>query len=446
MIQVNPTPNAEAQPELNSQYDVIVIGGGPAGSTVAALTAEQGHDVLVLERAPFPRFHIGESLIPETYWTLERLGLLDRLKQSAFPKKFSVQFVSDGTKVSAPFYFDDHNPHESSQTWQIVRSDFDQMMLDNAKDKGATCHTSARVLDVIFDDAPLCPETGEPKGRATSVKVQLVNSAGEKETREITAKIIVDATGQSAFLATRLGLKKPDERLQKGTVWSYFKEAVRDEGRDEGATIIMQTEGKQSWFWYIPLPDDVVSVGCTGSMQYMFGNDRGTPEEIFQRELSRCPAMQDRLAPSERVADYLTTRDFSYRSQKAAGPGWMLIGDAFGFIDPVYSSGVFLALKSGELAADAIHDALQANNFSTEELSVWQPKYIEGLEMFRKLVYAFYTPGFSFGMFLKEHPQYRSNLVDLLVGDVFREGVGEIFDAMGEILPPSDRQPVITTT
>ena len=233
-------------------------------------------------------------------------------------------------------------------------------------------------------------------------------------------------------------MKQKDDRLQKGTVWSYFKGAVRDAGKDEGATIIMQTEGKKSWFWYIPLSDDIVSVGCTGSMNYMFGSGRGTPEEIFQEELSRCPAMQARLAPSERHTDYFTTKDFSYRSSKAAGPGWVMIGDAFGFIDPVYSSGVFLALKSGELAADAIHAAIQNGDVSQAALEGWVPEYTSGLEMFRKLVYAFYTPGFSFGKFLKEHPQYRDNLVDILIGNVFRPGVGDMFEHMQDVVPPSD--------
>ena len=195
----------------------------------------------------------------------------------------------------------------------------------------------------------------------------------------------------------------------------------------------MQTAGKKSWFWYIPLPDDVVSIGCTGDLPYLFGKDSGTPAESFNRELNRCPVMKERLDSAKLYGDFLTTRDFSYYAGSGSGSGWLLVGDAFGFIDPVYSSGVFLALKSGEFAADTIHEALERGDTSGARLGQWQPLYKRGVENFRKLVFAFYTPGFSFGSFLKKHPQYHANLVDILVGDVFKPGVGEIFDAMGDL-------------
>ncbi|MCA9041681.1 MAG: tryptophan 7-halogenase, partial [Planctomycetaceae bacterium] len=226
--------------------------------------------------------------------------------------------------------------------------------------------------------------------------------------------------------------------LRMGTVWTYFKGAHRDPGKDEGATIILQTEGKKSWFWYIPLPNDIVSVGCTGTMDYMFGQNRGTPEEIFKQELDRCIGLHRRVNEAEWPTEFHTTKDFSYKSSQGSGPGWLLIGDAFGFIDPVYSSGVFLALHSGMVAADAVHEALQANDLSADRLGTWQPEYRKGVENFRKLVLAFYTPGFRFGEFLKMHPQYQTNLVDILIGNVFKPNVGEIFEAMGEVVPVGD--------
>ncbi|QDU79206.1 hypothetical protein Pla110_09110 [Polystyrenella longa] len=404
-------------------YDAIVIGAGPAGSSFAALFAEQGHSVLLLERAPFPRFHVGESLIPETYWALERLGLIEKMKASEFPRKYSVQFISGDGRESSPFYFDEYNDHESAITWQVVRSEFDQLLVDNAREKGADVRIGGQVLDVLFDG-----------DRATGVKVRF-GKGDEATTQEIASKVIVDASGQTAFLASRLKLKEPDPQLQKGTVWSYFKGARRGEGRDEGATLILSTEGKKSWFWYIPLTDDIVSVGCTGEMDYMFGNKRGTPEEIFKDELSRCVGLQSRLDCAEWPTEFRTTKDFSYKSTQGAGPGWMLIGDAYSFIDPVYSSGVFLAMHSGMVAADAVHEALQANDLSPERLGAWQADYRKGVENFRKLVLAFYTPEFRFGEFLKVHPQYHSNLVDILIGDVFKPNVGEMFEAMDKYLP-----------
>jgi flavin-dependent dehydrogenase len=414
---------AVKQPVLDDQYDVIVIGGGPAGTTVGALTAQYGHRVLILERSTFPRFHVGESLIPETYWTLKRLGLIEKLQASAFPRKYSVQFFSEGVKPSAPFYFDEYKDCESSQTWQVWRDDFDQMMLDRARELGATAHTDAQVLDVLFDG-----------DQAVGVRVKLAGENGASVPREIACKVVVDATGQSAFLANRLKLKDADPCLKKGTVWSYFKDAKRDPGRDEGATLIMQTSQKRSWFWFIPLPDNVTSVGCTASMDVMFPGG-ATAEECFNRELEYCPAMVERLAGATRVRDYFTTKDYSYYSRQAAGPGWTLVGDAFGFIDPVYSSGVFLALKSGEFAADSIHAAIESDNFSTEQLSNWHAEHRAAVLLFRKLVYAFYSTDFSFGQFLKMHPEFRSNVTDILIGDVYRPEVGAMFEVTGEIMP-----------
>ena len=410
-------------PEFQDSYDVIVIGGGPAGAATGALTARAGHSTLILERSTVPRFHVGESLVPETYWSLKRLGLIEKLQQSSFPKKYSVQFFSEGMKPSAPFYFDEYKDCESSQTWQVWRDEFDRMLLDTASENGATVTPKAQVLEVLFEG-----------DRATGVRFQVTDESGNRTEHEAACKVVVDASGQSAFLASRLGLKSADPHLKMGTIWSYWENARRDEGRDEGATLIMQTADKKSWFWFIPLQDNMASVGCTGAMPYMFPKG-GSPEETFARELDRCPTMKERLENATRDRDFLTTKDYSYYATQGAGPGWMMVGDAFGFIDPVYSTGVFLALKSGEFAADAIDAAIKADDLSAERLGEWQATHHEGVMLFRKLVYAFYDPNFSFGRFLKANPQYRKNVTDMLIGDVFKPSVGDIFEAMGEVVP-----------
>ncbi|MBL4885121.1 MAG: tryptophan 7-halogenase [Planctomycetaceae bacterium] len=429
MITTDPSKNCPFQQTVvNDCYDVIILGAGPAGTTCAALLAEAGRSVLVLERALMPRFHVGESLLPRTYSTLQRLGLLEKMQESAFPKKYSVQFVTETGKITKPFYFDEYIPHESSQTWQVERAEFDLMLAHKSVENGATIRSSVHVMDALFE-----------QDRAVGVKIKLKDTtSGNEEVREIACQVLVDATGQSAFLANRLGLKQADPLLQKGTIWSYFKGAIRDEGRDEGATIIMQTEGKKSWFWYIPLSDDVVSVGCTGSMKYMFPGNGSTSDQIFQRELAKCPEMQRRLENAQQITEYKTTKDFTYRATQTAGPGWVLIGDAFGFIDPVYSSGVLLAFASGEFAADAIVEGFKNDDLSAKQLGHWNELYALGLSYFKRLVYGFYAPDFSFASFFRQYPECRNQMIDILMGDVFKPDLESLFKKMGPVVPPSD--------
>src|SRR5213079_2911431 len=186
--------------------DVVVIGGGPAGSTTSALIAQQGYRVQLFEREKFPRFHIGESLIPETYWVLGRLNMLPKMRASRFVKKYSVQFVNASGKLSAPFYFSDNKPHECSQTWQVVRSEFDQMMLENAREHGVTVHEGVRVLDVVWD-------------HERAIGVTLREEDGT--IREVRAKVVVDASGQAGIIQNRLRLRVWDPTLNKGAIWTY---------------------------------------------------------------------------------------------------------------------------------------------------------------------------------------------------------------------------------
>jgi flavin-dependent dehydrogenase len=393
--------------------DVVVIGGGPAGSTVSALTAQHGYRVQLFERERFPRFHIGESLIPETYWVLKRLGMLPKMKASHFVKKYSVQFVNQHGKLSEPFYFMEHKPHECSQTWQVLRGEFDQMMLENAAEHGVAVHQGARVLEVLFE--------GE---RAVGVKV--ADSGGGE--REVRAKVVVDTSGQSSMIVNRFQLRVPDPKLNKGAVWTYFEGAYRDSGRDEGATLVLQVKDKQGWFWYIPLHNNIVSVGVVGGFDYLFKN-RGDHATIYNEELDRCPTVKQRVSIGRRASRYFATKDYTYRSSRAAGDGWVLAGDAFGFLDPLYSSGVLLALKSGELAADAIAEGLATGDMSAAQLGKWAPGFTKGMDRMRRLVVEYYD-GFSFGRFVRRYPHLKGLLTDLLIGDLFKDELDEVIEPM----------------
>jgi flavin-dependent dehydrogenase len=419
--------------------DVVVIGGGPAGSTTSTLIAQQGYRVELFERERFPRFHIGESLIPETYWVLKRLEMLPKMQQSHFVKKHSVQFVNASGKLSAPFYFRDNKPHECSQTWQVVRSEFDQMMLDNAREHGVVVHEGTRVFDVLFEE-----------DRAVGVRIRQDGAF-----REIRAKVVVDASGQNGLLQNRLGLRVWDPVLNKGAIWTYWEGAFRDTGRDEGATMVLQTASRNGWFWYIPLHNNIVSVGVVAPFDYLFRN-RVNPADhaqTYAEEVDRCQAVKDRVSSGRRVTGHFATKDYSYRAKAVAGDGWVLVGDAWGFLDPLYSSGVLLALRSGEMAADAIVEGLAEGNTSAAQLGRWGPTFNQGVDRMRRLVCEYYD-GFSFGAFVRRYPDLRGTVTDLLIGDLFTDRVDRVWEPMestyaagkGPIPPWDAGAPAGTTT
>jgi flavin-dependent dehydrogenase len=403
----------------SDSYDVLVVGGGPGGAAAAAILARGGRSVALLERDPEPRFKVGESLMPQTYWTFERMGALERMKKSSFVPKHSVQFFGRSGKPSAPFYFRDEVDHESAQTWQVLRSDFDQLLLETAAEQGAECCRGVTVRDLLVDE----------QDRVTGVRVSLADGS----TRELEAKVVIDATGQSTLVAKRFALEKVDYGLRHASIFTHVRGARRDSGIDEGATLILQTEERESWFWYIPLADDVVSVGVVGGVDYLIRERTTKPEETFWEEVRRCPPVEERIAEGEVCRPFAVLKDFSYRWTRMAGDGWILIGDAFSFVDPVYSSGVFLALKSGEMAADAALGALARDNFSEEILGAFQPRLMQGIDAVRRLVEAFYDRDFSFGTFLERHPQHQSGVTRILIGDVFDRDFGPLFADMAQM-------------
>lgn len=397
-----------------SSYDCVVMGAGPAGCTAAALVAEAGLRTLLVERDKMPRFKVGESLMPETYWTFERLGILNQVREFGFIKKNGVQFVNSKDKESKPFFFEEHDDRECAQTWHVKRSDFDQLLYDNAMKRGANTSDETQVLDVELKKQP--PHL-------------LTLKLPDGKEKQVSTKIVVDATGQQSLIAGRNQLKQINPDLKKAAIWGYFEGALVNGGGNPEVTCILHTESKDCWFWYIPLSDGSVSVGLVGDNQFVLKRGN-SPQQTFDEELANCPGLQRRLRDATQVGKFHIAKEFSYTTTEHSGPGWVLIGDAFGFIDPIYSSGVYLALKSGEMAADNIVDGFYRNDLSGETLGRWTGEFEEGIRWIRKLVHAFYTKEFSFGDFMKAHPEHAGNLTNLLIGRVFEGKPGKIFDDM----------------
>ena len=395
-------------------YDAIVIGGGPAGSTAAAVLAGKGRSVVVLEKEKFPRYHIGESLLPYGYFTLERIGVLEKMKKSRFTKKYSVQFVGASGRASLPFYFFQHLEHEASCTWQVLRSEFDQMLLDNAREKGADVLEETTVREFVRDN-----------GAVTGVRA--ISKTGEP--LEFHAPITIDCSGRDAVAVTRNEWKVRDPYLNKIAVWTYYKGALRDAGVDEGATTIAYVPEK-GWFWYIPLYENIVSVGVVAEKDYLYNGTKDLAT-IFHREVEKNAWLKEHLAVGEQFGPYRVTGEYSYRSRHCAANGLILAGDAFAFLDPVFSSGVFLALRSGEMAADAADRALTSGDFSAAQFAGYGAELCKGIESMRKLVYAFYDQAFSFKKFVSEHPDLKGDMTDCLIGNPTRD-FDPLFSAVAE--------------
>ena len=408
----------------NGQYDVLLIGAGPSGSSAAALLAEYGHNVLLIEREKFPRYHIGESLLPFTHEPLKRLGLIERMRASAFIKKYSVQFVSTSGKASQPFYFNTRYDDDVAQTWQVLRSEFDQMLLDHARDKGANVVEETKVLDLLRDG-----------DRVTGVRVRQPDGT-EAEYR---APITLDCSGKESFTASRNRWRVPDPELNKVAVWTYYKGAKRDKGIDEGTTTVAFLPEK-GWFWHIPLHDDRVSVGVVAEGKYLTRDGVRSPKDIFHREVTQNKWIEEYLAPGKSTGDYYVTNEFSYHSRHCGCEGLLLLGDAFCFLDPVFSSGLMLALKSGVMAADAVHAAIEANDFSPAQFEDYAATLREGIENMRKLVYVFYHPNFTFRDLIEKHPDLAGDITDCLSGDVNKD-FSRLWTAVEELAPIPEKLP-----
>ncbi len=406
-------------PNPNPTYDVVIVGGGPAGTALATLLQCDGHKCLLFEHSRFPRYHIGESLIPHTYGVLERLGLLGTLRASHFPAKHSVRFVSPSGTQSDPFYFSEVLPSDRARTWQVERSEFDQMCLDNARNKGVEVRTETKVSNVVFDN-----------GRAVGVRVQ----PDEGLPYEVTARVVADASGRATVIGSQLCLKGPVPGLEKASYWSYYRGGKRGTGIDAGETTIFLIP-ERGWFWYIPLPNDIVSVGIVASPDYLFGATDKV-DDAFVHEVRSCEALSERLASAERMAPVRGTRQLAYQNRTTCGDGWVMVGDARAFLDPIYSSGLYLALASAELAAGCVHEALEANDVSAARLGAFEPALLGGIEVIRRLIHAFYDQTFSFREFVERFPDQRAALIDCLVGDVVGKDMSTFLAALAQMSAP----------
>jgi flavin-dependent dehydrogenase len=319
-------------------YDVAIIGGGPAGSTAATLLARAGRRVVVVEREKFPRFHIGESLLPFSTKAFDRLGVREKLNRTFLPKHGGEIMAACGTK-KVKFYFKDGYQTSRDRAYQVTRSEFDKLLLDHSRENGAEVREETEVKKIDF--AP------------DRVRLETASSSGAMETIE--ARYLLDCSGRQTILGNFFKLKKTYDHLQKFSVFAHFENVERPSGID--GTLIRMVRGLDRWFWMIPLTPTRMSIGVVMDTS-TFRAMKLPPEEALEKCIGEQPLILAEMANSERVSQVYSAGDYSYRNKKLFGDRWILAGDAAGFIDPVFSSGVFLAIMSAEKAADSLDEIL----------------------------------------------------------------------------------------
>ncbi|MBA3543017.1 MAG: tryptophan 7-halogenase [Chthoniobacterales bacterium] len=316
-------------------YDVAIIGGGPAGSTAATLLARAGRRVLVCEREKFPRFHIGESLLPISMKTFTRLGLHEKFEQAGFLRKYGGEMASACSDEGVKFYFKDGYRSQTESSYQVPRAQFDKVLLDHAAENGAAVREETTIKKVeFFEDR-------------AELRIESKGSAPEK----ISARYVIDASGRHSVLGNHFKLKETYPHLQKISIFAHYEGVEGDEGRD--GTLTRQLRAKDRWFWYVPLPDGRASIGVVLDTA-LYKQTKKSPEDFLAESLAEQPFLARRMTQARRVTPAYASADFSYRQSRLTGERWMLAGDAAGFIDPVFSSGVFLALLGGEQCADIL--------------------------------------------------------------------------------------------
>jgi flavin-dependent dehydrogenase len=376
-------------------YDVAVIGGGPAGSTSATVLARAGLRTIILERERFPRFHIGESLLPLNQELFDQLGLTEILKEQKFVLKYGAQFVSNDGAVERAFDFFQGGLGSEAYAYEVERETFDHLLVKHAVRQGAELQEASNVLEV---------ETSADAPCRLKVRRDGVDST-------IEARAVIDASGQSSLLAKIHDLRVKHPSHQKIAIFTRYKGGVRREGRKEGNIDIVLGAG--CWFWIIPLRDDVLSLGVVANIGDWKASGLA-PEQFYEKSVQSSPYVVSRVKAGIRSADYYTASNYSYSSKRFAGDGFLLAGDAAEFLDPIFSTGVILAMRSGERAGRELAAAIQAGGpLRAARFKGYEKSFRRWTANHFAMIDAFYAPGFG-NVFLT--PKNTLGMVKAVIG------------------------------
>jgi FADH2-dependent halogenase len=356
-------------------YDALIIGGGPGGSTTATFLARAGRRVLLLEREHFPRFHIGESLLPYNRPIFEEMGLVPALETAGFMPKTGAQFHLGNGSKSLFLVFRQGRFTRHPLAIQVERSKFDHLLLQHARASGAEAREGWTVTAVSVNDDVAEVEACDPEGQRHKFK----------------GSFVVDASGRTNLTGTQEGLRTIHPHLKKVAVFGHFSGVQLDEGEKRGDTVIVRLENK--WFWLIPLSEKKVSVGCVMDREE-FARSGGSPQQIFDELVQSSPPLRERMRVAEVLRPLQTTSDFSYYNRRLVGPRLIRVGDATGFMDPIFSAGVFLAMHSGRFAAKLVSEALATGDDGRRSLVAYEKRMLRSMQLYWHMVEGFYTKPF----------------------------------------------------
>lgn len=388
--------------ELENHCEILVIGGGPAGATIAALLAERGRDVVIMEKAIHPRFHIGESLLPLNLPLFDKLGVREEVERIGMVK-YGVEFVSPWHGDPVMFEFGGAWDKSFPHAYQVPRAAFDHILFKKAVENGARPFEGCKVTAIAFH-------------QDAGATVTAMDS--DKQSQQFHAQFVVDASGRDTFLAGHFGIKQRDKKHNSAALYGHFSHATRLPGRAEGHISLFWFD--HGWFWFIPLADGTTSVGAVCWPYYM-KTRKTEPAQFLLDTIVLCPALAARLVDAKLVSPVSATGNYSYKASRTAGQNYLLLGDAFAFIDPVFSSGVFLAMNSAFVGADTVEMCLDKPQQATQALRAFDATMRRGPKVFSWFIYRITTPTLR-EMFLRPRNIFRLQeaMLSLLAGDIFR--------------------------
>jgi len=390
-----------------NNFDVLVIGGGPAGTTVASLLADKGRRVCVLEKAHHPRFHIGESLLPMNLPIFEKLGVLEKIDAIGI-KKYAAEFNSQETSLAQDtFYFSKATNAKYPFSYEVRRSEFDEILFKNCQQKGVTTLEGMTVTSVDLNDS-----------------IKKIHARDEQMNQhELTARYVIDASGRDTVLAQQLGSKKINPKHKMAAIYGHFKGVQRRTGNDAGNISIYWF--KHGWIWLIPLKDGTTSIGCVCWPDYL--KSRNTPlTEFLQQTLALVPEIKERMKDTQLEGKAQATGNYSYQSSLMSGDGFLLIGDAYAFVDPVFSSGVYLAMQSATRGAELVDQLLEDNTHNQSLVRQFEQSVAEEIKAFCWFIYRFNSPALHKLLMSSDeaaqHPtkqKIKSAVISVLAGDAY---------------------------